>query len=66
MKSIIALLSAGLFGLGSLTACGGGGGNPGDCLGSDEVCGAGRGTTVNTDNTAPQGVPVTGNPPPNQ
>lgn len=39
----------------ALSSCGGGGGNPGQCFGSDEVCGEGRGTQ----STAATPVPST-------
>jgi hypothetical protein len=44
-----------------LTACGGGGGDPGDCKGSDEVCGRAPGT--GTSNTIPTVGPGTSTPP---
>lgn len=48
----------------SLGGCGGGGDNAGTCFGSDEVCGAGRGTTTGGAGLAtgtPPATPASGN-----
>ena len=43
MKVIYPLVLAAIVSLGGPVACGGGGGNPGVCAGSDAVCGVGQG-----------------------
>jgi hypothetical protein len=55
----LARLLAGLMAAGVLTACGGGGGNPGLCDGSPAVCGeadAGTTTTSSTGTTNSTGT----------
>ena len=66
MKVIYPLLFAAIVSLGGPVACGGGGGNPGVCDGSDAVCGMGRGsesvpgaTTQETGTPAPGSASVT-------
>ena len=62
MKRNVALAAAGMVILGALSACGGGGGNPGECLGSPEVCAEGDNPNFTNTTTTPPLTPTPSTP----
>jgi hypothetical protein len=53
MKLYVAILLAGILSVSGLSGCGAGGGNPGACLGSAEVCEGNNSSTVPQNTAVP-------------